>query len=110
MTIAESKNWRVTVSTNLPPIDAEMADLDRKNVGMIAKILTFSEPDGLEGHTVRHFFGDTVPDNTDYPDTVAPIGSEFCHLKVSGAGVVTGASKYLKTAAATWTVMGSVVA
>lgn len=101
MAIADSKDWRVRVSNNVPAIDAEIADFDKKNVGLICKVLTYSLPGGLEGHTMRYFTGDTVPDNTDYPDTVAPIGSEFCRLIVT-AGVVTGAEKYLKTAAATW--------
>lgn len=40
-------------------------------------------------------------------DTDAPIGSEWTQLTVSD-GAVTAAKKYLKTAADTWTAMGSV--
>jgi hypothetical protein len=40
-------------------------------------------------------------------DTDAPIGSEWTQLTVSG-GAVTAAKKFLKTAANTWTAMGSV--
>lgn len=55
-----------------------------------------------EKHKYFLFVGSTVPDNTDYPDTIAPIGSEYTRIIVT-AGVVAGALKYVKTAAATWT-------
>lgn len=47
------------------------------------------------------FIGGTVPNNTDYPDTVAPVGSKFCRLVVVSE-VVVGAEEYLKTAAGIW--------
>ncbi len=102
MPLVDSKGWRVRTSNNVPAIDAEIASLDRKNVGMICKVLTYSAPNGLEGHTMRYFTGDTIPNATDYPDTVAPIGSCFCRLVVSGTGVVTGKDMYVKSAASTW--------
>ena len=107
MAVTDSKKWRVRASNNIPALDAELADFTAKNQGYICKILMYSAPGGIEGHTIRHFTGDTVPDNTDYPDDLAPIGSEFTRLIIT-AGVVTGASKYLKTAAATWTAFGSI--
>ena len=109
MSVTDSKKWRVRVSNNLPALDAEIADVNTaKNVGSISKVLMYSAPGGIEGHTIRNFIGDTVPDNTDYPDDVAPIGSEYCRLEIT-AGVVTGSAKYLKTAAGTWTIFGSIV-
>lgn len=62
-----------------------------------------------EGHKLFFFAGSSVPDNTDYPDTIAPIGSFYVHLKVT-TGAVAGAAFYQKTAAATWTVIGAVAA
>jgi hypothetical protein len=79
-----------------------------KNVGQVAKLETYAVPGGLESYETKTFWGDTVPDNTDYPDTVAPIGSIFHRLVVS-AGVVAGAATYLKTAAATWTITSPAV-
>ncbi len=61
------------------------------------------------GHKLFLFAGSSVPDNTDYPDSIAPIGSLFIHLKVT-TGAVAGAAMYQKTSAATWTVIGSVAA
>jgi len=60
-------------------------------------------------HKVFFFLGQTVPDNTDYPDTIAPIGSLFIQIGIT-TGAVAGATMYLKTAAATWTVIGGVAA
>jgi hypothetical protein len=58
-------------------------------------------------HSVYWFVGGTTPTNTDYPDSIAPIGSMFTKLTITSEAVA-GASMYLKTAAATWTAMGSV--
>jgi len=55
-------------------------------------------------HMMYHFLGTTVPDNTDYPDTLAPIGSQFKRLVIT-SGAVAGSQMYLKTAAATWTAL-----
>lgn len=46
--------------------------------------------------------GTTVPDNTDYPDSIAPIGSWYQRLIIT-SGAVAGSLLYIKTAAATWT-------
>lgn len=62
-----------------------------------------------EKHRSFWFLGQTVPDNTDYPDTIAPIGSLYTHIKIA-TGAVSTASLYQKTAAGTWTVIGSVAA
>jgi hypothetical protein len=53
-------------------------------------------------HKAFWFVGSSVPDGTDYPDSVAPIGSLFLRIIVT-SGAVSGALLYLKTAAATWT-------
>lgn len=58
-------------------------------------------------HKCFWFVGQTVPDNTDYPDSIAPIGSLYTQLSVT-SGAIAGAKLYMKTAAATWTVIGSV--
>lgn len=107
MTIAQSKTWRTTRSSNLPPIDAVAAD-GYRNAAMEDKI-QFAESQAPGYHTCKHFYGDTIPDNTDYPDTAAPIGSMYTQLTMS-AGVVVGATLYMKVAAATWTVIGAVAA
>lgn len=60
-------------------------------------------------HKLFWFVGQTVPDNTEYPDTIAPIGSMYTQLGVT-SGAIAGATFYMKTAAATWTAMGSVAA
>lgn len=102
MAVADSKKWRVRVSNNLPALDSEIADVDSaKNQGYISKIQMYSAPDGAPGHTTRCFWGDTVPNATDYNDAVAPIGSMFYRLIVT-AGVITGAECYIKSAASTW--------
>ncbi len=53
-------------------------------------------------HRWVDFVGTTVPDDTDYPDSLAPIGSSFLRLIIT-SGAVAGAMRYVKTAAATWT-------
>jgi hypothetical protein len=53
-------------------------------------------------HKLFWIVGQTVPDNTDYPDTIAPIGSRYTRLIVT-SGAIAGALEYVKTAAATWT-------
>jgi|GEM_PF-7063567 len=75
-------------------------------IGTFGVNMPSDHPNVLPSHKCYDFFGFTTPDNTDYPDTVAPIGSTFRKFTVA-AGVVTGATMYMKTAAATWTVYGS---
>jgi len=58
-------------------------------------------------HKVFWFMGTTVPDNTDYPDSIAPIGSEYKRLIITD-GAVSGCMNYLKTAAGTWAEIGDV--
>lgn len=58
-------------------------------------------------HKCFDFVGFEIPDNTEYPDSIAPIGSEYKRFILTD-GVVTGCMKYLKTAADTWTEMGEV--
>jgi len=106
MAIADSKKWRIHFDANLPPIDATAVS-GYKNTVSTHEVESFGNPGGLETYRFVHIVGDTVPDNTDYPDTVAPIGSKFTRLIIT-AGVVTGAAEYMKTAAATWTIIGSV--
>jgi hypothetical protein len=52
------------------------------------------------------FVGGTVPNATDYPDSIAPIGSTFLRLIVSG-NAVTGAEMYLKNKASQWGLVSS---
>jgi len=78
-----------------------------KNVGQ--QVLVSWPGQTPDRHKFFDFVGTTVPDGTDYPDTIAPIGSFYTHLKIT-AGVVAGASRYQKTSAATWTVIGAVAA
>lgn len=105
MTIANSKTWRVTRSANLPPIDAVAAD-GYRNAAMEDRI-QFADSQAPGYHTCKHFYGDTVPDNTDYPDATAPIGSLYTQVTIA-AGAVVAAALYMKTAAATWEVIGAV--
>lgn len=60
-------------------------------------------------HKLFFFVGLTVPDGTEYPDAIAPIGSVFIRLGVT-SGAIAGATLYMKTAADTWTVAGSLAA
>lgn len=60
-------------------------------------------------HKCFWFVGDSIPDNTDYPDSIAPIGSLFTHLRVT-ANVVATASLYMKVATGSWIVIGAVAA
>lgn len=75
-------------------------------IAVTAFTLPANHPFGPLTHKTFRFFGFQAP-GTDYPDSVAPIGSEYLQYTVAG-GVVTGCRMLLKTAAATWTVVGSV--
>jgi len=57
-------------------------------------------------HQAFSFVGTMVPNNTNLPDTVAPIGSTFLRLEVSG-GAIVGAANYTKVSAATWEITTS---
>ena len=103
MSEATSKQWRPYFSNNMPTMDALVPTA--KNKGLEITILM---PDNAPySYRLYHFYGEETPDGTLYPDAVAPIGSEYTKLTFT-AGVVSGATKYLKTAADTWTLFGSV--
>lgn len=57
-------------------------------------------------HKKYDFVGGTVPNATDYPDSVAPIGSTFLRLIVT-SNAVSGAELYLKTEASKWTLVSA---
>ncbi len=102
MSEATSKQWRAFTSNNLPTMDALVPTCKNKT-----RETTILMPDNAPyEYRIYDFFGEETPDNTLYPDTLAPIGSSYTKLTFT-SGVVTGATKYLKTAAATWTVYGS---
>lgn len=66
----------------------------------------------MEGHAPwKHkcffFAGTEIPDNTEYPDSLAPIGSEYKRFIITD-GAVAGCMNYLKTAAGTWSEIGDV--
>lgn len=101
MSDTTSKQWRGYVSNNLPTMDALVPTCKNK-----VQETTILMPDNAPyEYRLFKIYGEEVPTNTNYPDTVAPIGSEYTQLAFT-AGVVSGATKYMKTAAATWTVMG----
>lgn len=103
MSEATSKQWRAFQSNNLPTMDALVPTSKNKAVE-----ITILMPDNAPyEYRLYHFYGEETPDGTLYPDSIAPIGSEYTKLTLT-AGVVTAAAKYLKTAAATWTAFGSV--
>lgn len=95
---------KVVLSTGTNTIDALVA---AKNA--MAQVLVTWPGMTPEKHKFFIFAGSSVPDNTDYPDTIAPIGSLYFHLKVT-TGAVAGSALYQKTGAATWTVIGAVAA
>lgn len=52
-------------------------------------------------HSIYHFVGGTVPNNTDYPDSIAPIGSTYLRLTIT-AEAVAAATLYIKNSAGNW--------
>lgn len=68
--------------------------------------LPSTHPSGPLRHKVVTFFGFQAP-GSDYPDSIAPIGSKYVQFTVAG-GAVTACRTLTKTAAATWTVDGSI--
>jgi hypothetical protein len=98
MSEATSKQWRGFVSNNNPTMDALVPTCKNK-IQETTILMPDNEP---YEYRLYHIIGAEVPDNTLYPDTLAPIGSTYLRLILTN-GVVTGALMYLKTAAATWT-------
>ena len=60
----------------------------------------------LQSFKMNWYVGFTVPDNTDYVDSEAPVGSLYW-LMTQSAGAITASKLYHKTAAGTWTVLGA---
>lgn len=114
-TAASDKGFlKPRMNTDISPMDA--VETTAKNKVCSTEIQYIGGEASTEGspsgqapfkHTTYHFVGGTTPDNTDYPDSIAPIGSTFCKLTVTSQAV-SGASLYLKTAAGTWTPFGSI--
>ena len=102
MAAADDYKGRAVLTIQSGPI---VASLGGASVGQVQNAMTSIEaqfPDNLPStHRTIEFAGRTTPDNTDYPDSVAPIGSTFRKYVVT-AGVVTGFTMYHKVAAATW--------
>lgn len=103
------RQGRSTVSTATGTIDAVVANQAKggKNACLQEHVIwpcVDNSDNAYPGsHRCFHFVGTQVPDGTEYPDDVAPIGSEYKRLIVTGTpGAVTGAEKYLKTSANTW--------
>jgi len=99
---------RARCNTDLPPMDAIISSAKNKFKSLEIEYLsgeasTEGSPSGQAPfkHSCYDFVGGTVPDNTDYPDSIAPIGSTFLRLVVTSE-VITGAELYIKTAAGTW--------
>lgn len=98
MSEATSKQWRAFVSNNLPTMDALVPTAKNKCLET-----TITMPDNAPyEYRFYDIVGEETPDNTLYPDTVAPIGSRYMKLTITN-GVVAGANFYLKKTAATWT-------
>ncbi len=100
MSEATSKQWRGFVSNNNPTMDALVPTCKNK----IQEITILMPDNAPYEYRLYDIIGEETPDNTLYPDTVAPIGSTYLKLTLT-AGVVTAAARYLKTAAATWTAL-----
>lgn len=106
---ADKVTLRVRANSDIPPIDSVQTTAKNKFGSLEALYIggeasTESTPSGTAPfkHALYFFVGGTVPDNTDYPDSIAPIGSFFLRLTITTAAVA-GAALYLKTAATTWT-------
>lgn len=104
MAYADDIQIRATVQ-NEPFSEIHVTGLQNV-IGVIAFTLPANHPFGPLTHKAFRFFGFQAP-GTDYPDSIAPIGSEYLQYTVAG-GVVTGFRVLHKTAANTWTVIGSV--
>lgn len=59
-----------------------------------------------EKHKAFWFAGQTVPDNTDYPDSIAPIGSLYFRYRVTD-GAISNCEVYVKRSAGLWSPLGS---
>lgn len=94
-----------TLAGGMFHIDKITADavLSAKNV--ITQLVMNWPGETPEQHKTYEFFGTSVPDDTDYPDTLAPIGSSYRRYIIT-AGAVSGFMMYYKTAAATWSEVG----
>lgn len=98
MSEATSKQWRGFVSNNNPTMDALVPTCKNR-----VQELTILMPDNAPyEYRSYHFIGEETPDNTLYPDTVAPIGSTYMKLTIT-ANVVAGANLYLKKTTGAWT-------
>jgi hypothetical protein len=111
---SDKKTIRARFNTDIPPLDAvqttaknKISSLELNYMGGEGSV--DGAPSGTGPFKYQSFdlVGGTVPDNTDYPDSIAPIGSTYLRLTVS-AGAVVAASFYRKTAAGTWTIQGAV--
>lgn len=101
MAAAEDYQGQVTFTDERGPL---VASLGAASVGSVRNLHSSEEiffPDTGLSCRVLHFIGRTTPDNTDYPDSVAPIGSTFLRL-TEVAQAVTAAVLYRKVSAATW--------
>lgn len=101
MTAATDKNESKVV-LDLGSITAD-AVIAAKNAYAQILVAWNAAPAGTPGkHKAFWFSGQTIPNNTDYPDTIAPIGSKYTRFGLNGNAVVTVAEEYLKSAAGVW--------
>lgn len=99
------------MNVDISPLDA--VETTAKNKRSSCEINYIGGEASIEGtpanalpfkYEVFDFVGGTTPDNTSYPDTIAPIGSTFLKLGVS-SNAINAAAFYIKTAAATWSLL-----
>ncbi len=83
-------------------LDSITSDAVRAAKNVAAQFLMNWPGQAPAQHRWAFFVGTTVPDNTDYPDSLAPIGSWYQRIIIT-TGAVSGSLLYIKTAAATWT-------
>lgn len=98
MAAADDKKFTAHFDTGVTTATAVLSGAPKN---MIAQVAWNRPGEAIEKHNSYWFIGNTVPNNTDYPDSIAPIGSMYTYL--AGTTSITGSNLYIKTAAGTWT-------
>lgn len=98
-------------NTDISPMDAvqttaknKVSSLEINYIGGEASVEGTPANAAPFSHKKYDFVGGTVPNDTDYPDSVAPIGSTFLRLIVT-SNAIAGAELYLKKKAAQWSLV-----
>ena len=106
----DDKTIRATKSDNTSTADAVLSGILSVREQLLVQFpgVTAAGDVGLypSSHQAFSFVGTMVPNNTNLPDSLAPIGSTFLRLEVSG-GEIISASNYTKVSAATWEISTS---